>query len=240
MTTKFLHDICCTWCMDKKERMMREMEEMLREIREKVTMEEWVKRRLQWEDWEGVGKDAVNLAKQELSRRHWRGGRQGVLPRGYDAETIAWEAMEIMVRGQSRLVPGWTRERLLSEVGRLISRKVRLLNSLKETKAVRNEWDIAPRGEDGEPVSILPEVPGDEPNGYDAAVEAEEGREFWRKKVERELEGEPELKGVFECLCQGETKTREIACRLGVAEKAVLLARKRLARRLKRMRAASG
>src|SRR5205085_3128474 len=135
-----------------------------------------------------------------VRRRYWRGAHGGVAPRGYDAEAIAWEIIGEMVAGKSRIVAGWTRERLVKELARLISSKVRLLNSLKETKAVRNEWDISPRKPNGEPVSILRNILGDELNGYEAAVAAEEGRENIRKKIEARLEGEPELKAVFGCL----------------------------------------
>jgi hypothetical protein len=74
------------------------------------------------------------------------------------------------------------------------------LNSLKETKAMRNEWDISPSKANAAPVGILPEVPGEGQTGYEAPVEAEEGRESLRRKIEAQLRAEPELKrcsGVF-------------------------------------------
>jgi hypothetical protein len=215
------------------ERWKRQMEQIWREVTEKQTNEGWVRSRLQWEDWESLGRDAVKVAKQELRRRRWRGARGGVVPRGHDAQTIAWEAIGEMVQGKSRLVPGWTRERLLKELERLISGKVRLLNSLKETKAVRNEWDISPPNKNGERVSILADVLGEEKTGYDVAVAAEEGPESVRKRIEAQLEAEPELRSVFGCLWEGERETLKIAQRLGMEEKAVVLARRRLRRRLK-------
>jgi hypothetical protein len=215
------------------ERWKRQMEQIWREVEEKQTKEGWVRSRLQWEDWESLAQDAVKLAKQELRRRRWRGARSGVVPRGYDAQTIAWEMIGEMVQGKSRLMPGWTRERLLKELERLISGKVRLLNSLKETRAVRNEWDISPPKENGERVSILSGVPGEEKTAYDVAVEAEEGPESVRKSIEAQLESEPELKAVFGCVWEGERVSGKIAQRLGMEEKAVVLARRRLRRRLK-------
>ena len=175
-------------------------------------------------------------AKRELGRRRWRGERKGVVPRGYDAEAIASEVMMEMLEGKSRLVAGWTRERLMKELERLISGKVRLLHSLKETHAMRNEWRMAGQDGDGKLVSILRAVPGDDPGGYEAAVEAEEGRESLRSWVESHLEGEPELRAVFGCLWEGERRTREIAKKLGKTEREVWLARRRLTRRLERLR----
>ncbi len=218
------------------EKLMRRMEQIWREVSQKRSNEKWVKSRLGWEDWEGICKEAVVLAKQELRRRRWRGARGGVVPRGYDAEAIAWEAIGEMVEGKGRMVPGWTRERLLKELERLISGKVRLLHSLKETRAMRSEWVVSPDAADGEPpVSLLRAVPGDGPNGYEAAVQAEEGPESLRVWVESHLEGGPELKAVFGCLWEGERRTREIAERLGKSEREVWLARRRLTTRLKRL-----
>jgi hypothetical protein len=53
-----------------------------------------------------------------------------VAPRGYDAEAIAYEVIGEMLQGKSRMVAGWTRERLVKELERMISGKVRALNSL--------------------------------------------------------------------------------------------------------------
>jgi hypothetical protein len=113
---------------------------------------------------------------------------------------------------------------------------VRLLNSLKETKAVRNEWDISPPKANGDRVSILADIPGEERTGYDVAVDAEEGPESVRRRIEAQLEAEPELRAVFGCLWEGERVTRKIAQRLGIEEKTVVLARRRLRRRLKGIR----
>ena len=215
-------------------RLRKQMDEIWAEVTKKRTNGEWVKSRLQWEDWESLGPEAVELAKQELRRRKWRGGRGGVVPRGYDAESIGWEVIGEMLEGKCRIVAGWTRERLVKELERRISGKVRLLCSLKETRAVRSEWDIRPRKENGEAVSVLHKIPGEGQTGYDAAVEAEEGQEGLRRKIEAQLPAE--LKAVFGCLWEGERRTREIARRLGMTENAVVQARRRLATRLKRMR----
>ncbi len=55
-------------------------------------------------------------------------------------------------------------------------------------------------------------------------------------RIEAQLEAEPELKAVFGCLWEGDLQSAEIAQRLGKEEKAVVLARRRLARRLRRLR----
>jgi hypothetical protein len=87
---------------------------------------------------------------------------------------------------------------------------------------MRNEWDISPSKANGAPVSILPEVPGEGQTGYEALVEAEEGRESLRRKIEAQLRGEPELKALFGRLWEGETGTAEIAWRGSDPRKAPL------------------
>ncbi len=208
---------------------------MWREVTKKRTNEEWVKSRLEWEDWRTFYPEAVELAKRELRRRRWRGAQGGVVPRGYDAESIASETIARMLAGESRIAPGWTPERLMKELERMITRKVNLLWSLKEAQAIRSEWEIAPPNVNGEPVSALSDVAGDGQNGYEAAVEAEEGEEGLRRRVAAELGSDRELKEVLGCLWEGETRTREIARRLGMTERSVVLARRRLARKLKRV-----
>ncbi len=236
MDEELRQEIAQPWRKMTNQRLARRMEELWREATRKLTVGEWSKSRLQWEDWETLGPEAVELAKQELRRRRWRGARGGVAPRGYDAEAIAYEVIGEMLQGKSRVGAGWTRERLVKELERMISGKVRALNSLKETKAMRNECDISPRKASGEPVSVLPQVLGEEQSGYEALVEAEEGRESLRRRIEAQLEAEPELKAVFGRLWEGDEQSAEIAQRLGMEAKAVVLARRRLARRLKRLR----
>ena len=222
--------------MDKQERLMRKMEEIWKEVTEKRTNAEWVKSRLQWEDWESIGREAVLIARNEVRRRRWRGSSGGVLPRGYDAEAVAWEVIEEVVQGHGRIVPGWTRERLVKEIARLISGRVRLLCSLKETSLMRNEWDIKPRNKNGEPVSVLTTVPGESKNGYETIVESEVGLETLRRRIETRFDVEPELLAVFGCLWDGVTLSKEIAKRLGMTEAEVVCARRRLARRLRGLR----
>ncbi len=217
--------------MTRKERVLREMEQIWREVVQKRTNEEWIKSRLAWEDWESLGRVAVGFAARELKRRKWRGASGGVVPRGYGAEDIAWEVIGEMLAGRSQIVPGWTKERLVNELKRMISGKVRLLHSLKETRLLRNEWDVVPGEKNGELVSVLSLAAGD---GRSESESEERGTEV-RKTVEAELGSEPELQAVFGCLCRGERKTGEIARALGMTEKTVVLARRRLATRLKRV-----
>jgi hypothetical protein len=194
---------------------------------------ERVKVRLRWEDWATLGREAVKLAARELKRRH--GLEAGaVLAGGYDAESIGAQAVADLLAGKGRVAAGWTEARLAKELERLVSRKIRLLTSLKEARTTRSEWDGV-RPEAGMvPVSNLVRVPAACADGRETVLEREdtERRERLGKDFERYLDGEPELVELFRCLLAGETRPAVIAVKLGINEKEVAAARKRLERRM--------
>ena len=68
--------------MSGHEVFLRKLAEIGREYEEKLRPEQLVQSRLRWEDWEGLRKEAVAFAEEEIRRRKWRGSRRGVLPRG--------------------------------------------------------------------------------------------------------------------------------------------------------------
>jgi hypothetical protein len=215
--------------MTRHERLLAKLEEIAREYEEKLRPEEWVQSRLRWEDWATLRPEAVAFAREAIRRRKWRGSRGGVLPEGYDAEAVVNQVIEEMLEGKCRLAVGFTRERVADELKRLVGQKVRVLHRLKEAGAVRSEWV----GVDGEKGSLLKDLrAGDE--GVDEAVCREE-EELWRERMlqrfEELLGREPELQGIFRCLCAGFNESKAIARQLGLEEAAVVNGRKNLARR---------
>jgi hypothetical protein len=202
---------------------------------ERMNSGEWVQRGLRLEDWKVLAAELVDFARGELARRRWRGAQGGVVPGGYDADSVATEAIAQLLGGRCRLGPGFTREALKRELERLAGEKVRLLHRLKEAAGTRGEWDmVRPEEDASEPVSILSQVREPGGDAFDAAVEreAEERREGLRVEFEDFLKREPELLELFRCWRMGVTGRREAALRLGVDEKRVAAARKRLERRI--------
>jgi len=155
-----------------------------------------------------------------------------VLPGGCDAEDIADQAIGEMLAGHCRLAVGFIRERVVKELKRLVSQRVRVLHGLREAAAMRGEWDAAPSEEGAEPVSVFDGILDQGADGYEAAAERGEALERRKREFEKYLDGEQNLRPVFGCLCAGVTKPGEIARRLGMEERAVRNARKRLERRL--------
>jgi FixJ family two-component response regulator len=70
--------------------------------------------------------------------------------------------------------------------------------------------------------------------GVEEAVwrrEEQSRREQLVERFEERLEAEPELRGIFRCLCAGLKESKAIARRLGLDERAVVNGRKKLIRR---------
>ena len=202
-----------------------------KEYEVKLTNEEWVEERLRWEDWETHYREAAALAARLLKR----GGRRRVLPGGYDAQSIAAQVIADMLDGKGGMVGGWTRERLVKRLEWLVRAKVRSLARQKEALVTGSEWV---KGGDGQELSLLQREPDPGANAYEAvaAREKEEQREELRGKLEAMLAEDPEARAVFDCRWEGLTNPAEIAKRLGMDEKAVVRARKRLDRRLAELR----
>jgi hypothetical protein len=128
--------------MNKKETWAMRAARLLEEAQTKGAVKEGVQRRLRYEDWETLLPELIEFAKGEIWRRKWLGSKSGVLPQGFDANSVASEVVMAALQGEARLAPGWTRERLMKELKRKVSNEVRRLHKLKETQAIRSEWDM--------------------------------------------------------------------------------------------------
>ena len=200
-------------------------------VSSKVQM--WIKERLEWEDWKSLLKDTECFAREQIRRRRWRGGKGGVLPEGYDANSIAAEVAVKVLAGKCRLTLGWTRERLQKELNRLVSNEIRRLHALMETELMRNEWDLLRPTPEGKLRSIFQRMKAPGGGGELFNKEQEATRERDRRKLESKLGGDERAKGVLNCLYSGMRKRRHIAAKLGIDVKAVTAARKRLERKTK-------
>jgi hypothetical protein len=197
-------------------------------------VESWIRERIGWEDWATLLPEAVLYAKTQIWWRFWRGSWGGVLPEGHDGNSVAAEVIEGMLMGKCRLALGWTRERFARELERRIRNEVRRLASLKEASKMRSEWDILPPDADDEPQSIFDWLPGAiaDPGEEAEGHEEEEWREQVRADFSEYLKENAEARNVFNCLCDGVVKRREIAQRLGMSVGSVTAARKRLERKV--------
>jgi hypothetical protein len=165
-----------------------------------------------------------------------------VLPEGQDAEDIADYAITEMLSGRAKLVLGWVRSRLMAELKRLVSKKLRVLHGRKETSMVRSEWEVVPRGKGEELVSVFELMGSPMANAQEQAVEREDAaeREGARRAFEDSLGDNGKLRWVYRCLCIGVTRPEDIARLLGLEERVVKSLRRMLERRAgKRLKATS-
>jgi hypothetical protein len=168
---------------------MARLAEIAREYELPLRGQELVQSRLRWEDWESLRAETAAFAKKEIRRRKWRGARGGVLPGGGDAEDIADQAIGDLLSGKGRVAIGFVRERLVKELKRLVSGKVRVLHGLREARATRSEWDVLPVKEGDGPVSFFAGLLDGGAIADETAAEREERRERLRAEFARCLDG---------------------------------------------------
>jgi hypothetical protein len=228
----------------QKETIMQQLERLTKEREVRQRPEERIKTNLQWEDWETLLPELVAFAKQEIMRRRWRGGRSEVLPEGYDANSVASEVIAAALRGKSRLVLGWTRERLMRELSRMVSNEVRRLHKLQETKKMRSEWEVLSLDANGEARSVFAPMRATTSGGslHDTELLArKKARAEAELKIATALRGGDEMvEKLFHCLRDGVVKRQEIAARLGMSVPGVTNCRKRLDRRLEELEKEAG
>lgn len=147
-------------------------------------MEGWGQEGLQWENWKPLLKELVFFTEAQIRRRWWRGSHQGVLPEGFDANSVAAEVVLKVLTGRSRLALGWNTEGLVEELKRLVSNEVRRLNSLMEALLMRNEWDVLPPDEEGQLRSIFDQMQAANSGNERLAKELDAADERDRQKIE--------------------------------------------------------
>ena len=192
--------------------------------------------------WDWLLKDSERVARYRLRDLHWRGAGGGVLPRGFDANSLAAEAIagllgRISVR-EFAFDPELPASRIQQVAADLRQRVRRLINNLwhlKEQRIMVNAPDLDTLlTDDGETISILETIRAPEPGPAEELATKEERAELARVKQEvLTFLGEDELlKNLFTCHCDGVTKRAAIARRLQAGSNVVKNAQKRLERRV--------
>jgi DNA-directed RNA polymerase specialized sigma24 family protein len=121
-----------------------------------------------------------------------------------------------------------------------VFRIVGRLNHRKETKAMRNEMDLPLRrlsncGQ-GEMGTVAESLPAPEVESEETAEESEEKLERLKVEVTERLGGDQRAKAVFRCMCHGLLRNAKIAEALGMTEKVVRTARRRVKRRIRELK----
>jgi len=212
------------------------------------------------EKWEFLFQQTVRFAEYQIERLRWRGDYGGVLPQGYDANSIAAQAiMEFLQNPNLPLsrpllhsdatLPSDARSSVSNdstvqrfndltffqhEINRLVLRHVTRLNHLKENWLVSNEGDIAlVQDMDGELVSPLELIPAPDVRPDDALLQKESMIQFYKLKFRFEafIAKERRLINLFELGCDGVSKPQDLAASLKLGIGTIRRLRKRLQRK---------
>ena len=186
----------------------------------RLSNEEWVQERLRWEDWERLMSEAIEFAKRELGRRKWGGKSRGVLPGGYDAESVASEAIGELLSGKGRVAAGFVPERVTRELKRLVRQVIRGLQRRREASLTVSEWEVL-REDESNPGTIFEQLESGQADGLEvlAQKEGEEERSRLVGDFAKSLVADAELSKVLAHFRSEVRDPVELAKRMGVSVK---------------------
>ncbi len=179
----------------------------------------------------------VLLHVQDLIRRYpWRGAFGGVLPDGYDAESITSEVIGQVLREIEEHPESAPQDlaALKQRLRRLSSLDVYRLFRHTENFIVHNEPDLhRARNYDGEPVSPIDLIPDPGPNPLEQLTQKSDDEAFEELKARFQafLGHERRLITLLELRCAGFLQPQDLARRLKLSVRTVETLPKRLQRR---------
>lgn len=186
-------------------------------------------------NWALLLQQTERFAETEIHGQCWREVSEGVLPSGYDASSIAAEAIAEFLREQGTeslaLTPQELRRRLKKCARKIINR----LHHRMENEVMVSECDLYPIIKDyGEVISALETFPGPDLNAAETLMDKEQADEFehLKRQFTASLDRDKLLKDLFGCLCAGIIKREAIARKLGLPVHAIKNAQARLDRHI--------
>lgn len=187
-------------------------------------------------DWQLLLQQTESFADIEIHYGYyWRDGFGGVLPAGYDASSVAGEAVAELFNEQPQngliLVPRMLRVELRKRARKIINR----LHHRMENRIIRSEPDLLPfLTDDGETIRAVEKVPGPHPTPLDILLEKEDAARFEQFKTEIRalLAQDKPLLRLFGCFCAGICKPKEQARKLKVPVRHIQDLQRRLRRKL--------
>lgn len=203
------------------------------------------------ESWEIVFKQTSSFAKCQVTRLRWRHEFGGLLPSGFDPNSIAAQAiMEFLLDHSLNPAPNLNLssqdappsvDDILWQVKRLVLKQVTRLHHRKENWLLSNSEDLAPvEIDDGDLVSLIEFIPDPGPHPATSLLEKESLAQFdsSRSRFSSFINREPRLGSLFKLLCEGLDTPQALASSLKVRRGTVQNLRKRLRRRWRRCFAA--
>jgi len=194
-------------------------------------------------DWASLLQQTEDFADIEIRYGYyWRDGYGGVLPSGYDASSVAAEAVaELLTEQQLNglvLEPHLFRRDLKKRARKIINR----LHHRMENKIMRNTDDLIPfLTDDGETISVVEKVPAPDRTSrtsLEILLEKEDAIRFeeFKAEIRAVLAQERLLLRLFDCFCADICKPKHQARKLKLPVRQI----QDLQRRLRRKLAAQG
>ena len=185
--------------------------------------------------WDQVFREALDYAQIQVAPLHWRTARGGVLPHGYDSNSIAAQAILDVLKTLPSQANPTDLDRLADAIQHRVRQHANRLHHLKENYVTRNQPDLAlVLSDDGEPVRLVDTLVSPEPTPLDDLIDRELDleRERFESHFHSFLGRERRLKQLFACYCAGLKKPVELARKLKIKVQAVYNLQKLLRRRL--------
>ena len=207
-------------------------------------------------DWEVLWRQILSFAEYQVRRLRWRGQSGGVLPEGFDPNSIAAQAiMEFLQQFPEPSQPCSTSDSLSPcekspfspsegekarmrgsipwQIKRLVLKQVTRLHHLKENHIVTNEADLAPVVQNGDFINTLEFIPASDLQPDEALIQKESLIEYKKLKYRFQLflEGNQNLLYLFALRCDGVTKPQLLASQLNLRVRTVENLQKRLRRK---------
>jgi len=187
-------------------------------------------------DWQLLLQQTEYFADVEIRYGYyWRDGFGGVLPDGYDASSVAAEALaELFTEQQENglvIEPHLLKADLKKRARRIINR----LHHRMENRIMRNTPDLAPfLTHDGETISIVETVMGPDPSPLEILLEKEDATRFeeFKAQIRAVLAQERVLQRLFDCFCTDICKPKDQARKLKLPVRHIQDLQRRLRRKL--------
>ncbi|HWW00850.1 MAG TPA: hypothetical protein VNZ64_14230 [Candidatus Acidoferrum sp.] len=185
--------------------------------------------------WDQVFQEALDYAQLQVSPLYWRGTLGGVLPHGYDPNSIAAQAILDTLKSLPPHAEPDNLDTLAQEIHRRVRQHVNRLHHLKEDFVTRNELDLAlVFTDDGEAVRLIDTLVSPDTNPLEDLLNHERRAEWelFQARFKSFLGRQRRLKRLFACYCAGLEKPVDLARRLKIKVQAVYNLQKALRRRL--------
>src|SRR5260221_10742795 len=186
-------------------------------------------------DWELLLQQTERFAETEIHGYCWREVSEGVLPSGYDAGSIAAEAVAEFLSEQEAEPLALTPQELRRHLKKCARKIINRLHHRMENEVMVSECDLYPIIKDyGEVIGALETFPGPDLDAAETLMAKEEAAEFdqLNRQFVALLDRDQLLKDLFGCLCAGIIKREAIASNLGLPVKAIRNAQARLDRHI--------